>query len=135
MKTGDLSIDRYRWHVRIYFAVTCYHIDAILESLVSVECPDKILQRVSANMADMKLDTGFTFSNKQSRHSVMVVGLSSSPAEFLNSFEHELRHLVDDIAQTVGLKITGEDVAYLTGDINTELWPIIHSFICCKCHE
>ena len=81
------------------------------------------------------MDTGFTYSNKDRRESVIVIGLHSSPPEFINSFEHELRHLVDDIAHTYGLEMAGEDVAYLTGDVNSELWEDIHYFTCCKCHE
>ena len=71
----------------------------------------------------------------QLRRTVMIVGLASSPAEFLNSFEHELRHLVDDIASTHSMDMAGEEVAYLTGDINTALWSDIHRFTCCKCDK
>ncbi|MCH5332044.1 MAG: hypothetical protein J1E33_06545 [Alistipes sp.] len=134
MRTGDLRIAKYRWDVRLYFAVTDYYIDDILESLSAISCPKKIMRRVRQKMAARKLDTGFTYSNKRLRQSVMVVGITSSPAEFLDSFEHELRHLVDDIAKTDGLALSGEAVAYLTGDTNRTLWPVIHDFICC-CHE
>lgn len=135
MKTGDLSIEKYKWKVRLYLAVTDYYIDDILESLASIYCPHKIMRRAAEKMAARRLDTGFTYSNERLRQSVMVVGLTSSPAEFLDSFEHELRHLVDDIAKADGLQLAGEDVAYLTGDTNRTLWPIVHNFICCKCHE
>lgn len=134
MRTGDLRIGKYDWEVRLYFAVTDYYIDDILESLSTISCPKKTMRRVRQKMAARKLDTGFTYSNKRMRQSVMVIGLTSSPAEFLDSFEHELRHLVDDIAKADGLQLSGEAVAYLTGDTNRTLWPIIHDFICC-CHE
>lgn len=52
--------------------------------------------------------------------------------QFLNSFEHELRHLVDDIADVLDIGIKGEDVAYLTGDLNALLFEDIHPFICCS---
>lgn len=61
----------------------------------------------------------------------MVIGLTSSPAEFLNSLQHELRHFVDDVAMTVNVDLSGEKVAYLTGDINLYLWDDIHEFLCC----
>ena len=79
------------------------------------------------------MDSGFTYSNKRIRQSVVVVGLASSQSQFLNSFEHELRHLCDDIATTTGMAMQGEEVAYLTGNVNTLLWSDIHEFICCKC--
>ena len=135
MRTGDLTIYKYRWNVRLYFAVTDYYIDDILESLYSIYCPDKIMQRVEEKMSARQLDTGFTYSNPRLRRSVLVVGLTSSPAEFFNSFTHEIRHLIDDIAKAVGLEMTGEDVAYLTGDVSLDLWPYVHKFICCKCRH
>ena len=43
---------------------------------------------------------------------------------------HELEQS-DDIAVASGMDMQGEQVAYLTGDLNAELWPEIHQFICC----
>ena len=52
--------------------------------------------------------------------------------QFLNSFEHELRHLVDDISGALDISMKGEAVAYLTGDLNSLLFEDIHPFICCS---
>lgn len=139
MRTVKLYISKIDWEVIMYFAVTAYHIDDIVHSLEEIYCPDDILLQAKEHLAKGKLDTGLTYSNKALRKSVMVVGLTSSPAQFLNSFEHELRHLVDDIADTDDMPLAGEAVAYLTGDLNSDLWPTIHEFICCthncRCHE
>lgn len=133
MKIRDLRIRKYDWRLRIYYAVTCYYTDEILKSLINIECPEELMDRISMHLGKCNMDTGFTYSNKELRKSVIVVGMHSSPAQFINSFEHELRHLIDDVSQTCGLEMAGEDVAYLTGDINTALWKDIHEFICCKC--
>ena len=37
----------------------------------------------------------------------------------------------DNIAVASGMDMQGEQVAYLTGDLNAELWPEIHQFVCC----
>lgn len=134
MKIRDLSIHKYGWTLRIYYAVTCYYTGEILKSLTDIGCPDTVLHRVQGNMEKCEMDTGFTYSNKEHRQSVIVIGMHSSPWEFLNSFEHELRHLVDDIALTLGLPMAGEEVAYLTGEINQALWEDVHQFTCCKCN-
>ena len=105
----------------------------IMDSLADVECPDDIRDRVYSNLVKCDMDTGFTYSNKRLKCTVMVIGLHSSQAQFLNSFEHEMRHMVDDIAETFGLNMGGEEVAYLTGDMNSTLWKDIHKFICCDC--
>lgn len=131
MKLRDLRIENYDWHVRFYFAVHGYHTRSILFSLEQIECPRPIMERVRENLEKADMDSGFTYSNKTRRRSVVVVGLASSQAQFLNSFEHELRHLCDDIAVASAMPMQGEEVAYLTGQINTMLWKDIHQFICC----
>lgn len=133
MKIRDLRIGKYGWRVRFYFAVHGYHTRSILSSLEEIECPGTVLERVRGNLLRADMDSGFTYSNKTMHRSVVVVGLATSQAQFLNSFEHELRHLCDDIAAASGMPMQGEEVAYLTGDLNAELWPEIHQFICCKC--
>ena len=132
MKECHVKIGKYAWNLSVYFAVTCYHTDDIVSSLLRIDCPEAIVRRVAANLEKREMDTGFTYSNKPRRETVMVVGLHSSAPEFLNSFEHELRHLVDDMADALFLE-PKEEVAYLTGELNAILWKDIHQFVCCKC--
>lgn len=132
MKVTDVYIRRCRWWVRIYYAVTCYHTNRILHDLESLDCNKEIYRKAKRHLIRGDLDTGLTYTNKQSRKSLVVVGLSSSQAQFLNSFEHELRHLVDDITEACGADTNGEEVAYLTGDLNALLFEDVHSFICCS---
>ena len=37
MKIRDLSIHKYGWTLRIYYAVTCYYTGEILKSLTDIE--------------------------------------------------------------------------------------------------
>ena len=46
MKIRDLSIHKYGWTLRIYYAVTCYYTGEILKSLTDIGCPDTVLHRV-----------------------------------------------------------------------------------------
>lgn len=133
MRVRDYRIARYDWHVTVYYAVTCYYAERIVDDLRRIECPDNIVERVRDNLAARKLDSGFTYSNPRLRSSVMVVGLASSQAEFFNSFTHELRHLVDDIAAASMIALSGERVAYLTGEAAMMCLPDVHDFICCQC--
>ena len=98
-----------------------------------LEAPPSILRRVERNMELDQMDTGFTYSNLFLRESVVVIGRSSSGAEFLNSFVHELRHLADDIAYVYGYPLRGEEVAYLTGDIALALSDIVCAMSCDSC--
>lgn len=97
--------------------------------------PPSILHRVENNMILDRMDTGFTFSAPQRRTSVVVIGRSSSGAEFLNSFVHEVRHLTDDIAYTDHMPLRGEPAAYLAGDIALALSDVVCQMSCEHCRK
>ena len=130
MVSNNIYIQKIGWQVHIYYAVTGYNSAPILADLVDIDCPPKLLKRISRNLKSGKMDTGFTYSNKHLRCTVMVIGMHSSPSEFLNSLEHELRHLVDDISDAVHIPVRGEAVAYLTGDINSHIAEDVKMFLC-----
>ena len=77
MKIRDLNIDAYDWKVRVYFAVTCYHTDSIIKSLNDIQCPAELMDHIRDNLLKCDMDTGFTYSNKKLRRTVMIVGLAS----------------------------------------------------------
>lgn len=137
MKIRDLYIESCCWEVRTYIASTCYYTNDICKSLADIDCPSHILLLARDSMEKCKLNTGLTYSNPSLRKSVVVVAIASSPAQFLNSLTHEIRHLTDHILKEIGYEVGGEPVAYLTGDIVGALWKDVHDFICpeCKCHE
>lgn len=82
MKIRDLSIHKYGWTLRIYYAVTCYYTGEILKSLTDIGCPDTVLHRVQGNMEKCEMDTGFTYSNKEHRQSVIVIGSTPRRGNF-----------------------------------------------------
>ena len=129
----DLYIDRYDWHVRIFYAVDCYYTLEIIEELKSIQCPRANIERAYRNLSSCRLNTGLTYSNNALRETVMVIGMWSNPAEFDNSFAHELRHFTDHVANTFGLESGGEDIAYLTGNIRREFYPVNSMFLCGCC--
>lgn len=136
MIVKDLYIDKFNWHVRIYYAVTCYHIDEIMQDLYVIHCPKNKMRKAYRNMSTCQLNTGLTYSNQRIRESVIVIGKWSDPSEFDNSFAHELRHFTDHIANAFGLESGGEEIAYLTGGIRKKLYPVNSMFLCdCNCHE
>lgn len=136
MIVKDLYISEYDWNVRIYYAVTCYYINDIMQNLFEIHAPERVLRHAYQNMSACQLNTGLTYSNQRIRKTVIVIGKWSEPSEFDNSFAHELRHFTDHVANVYGLESGGEEVAYLTGNIRRELYPINSIFLCdCKCHN
>ena len=135
MIRNEVYIERYDWHIRVYYAVTCYYVDEIMNALSDIDCPIDFMNSAYRNMSSCTLDNGITYSNSDCRESVVVIGRASSPREYLNSICHELRHLQDHIALCLNMDIGGEEIAYLSGDIAGELWEDINILISnCKCH-
>lgn len=126
----DIYIEKYDWSVYCYFAVDDYYTHEILIMLRSIGCSRRIYDKVSKKLYKGDKNAGFTYSNKTTRETLLVVGLATSSAEYVNSITHELRHLCDDIASVLDISSNGEEVAYLTGDVSSALADIISMFVC-----
>lgn len=112
-----------------YFAKTTYYADEVMENLLRIGVSGEDVHTAYLNLRNKAVDTGLTYSNYATRESVMVVGLSSSPAEFLNSFVHELGHLTAQIGEALGLDVMGEEIRYLGGGLAREMYPYIRPFL------
>lgn len=134
MRVCRLYIRRYDWHVTAFFDARAEDVADVADVLRRIDCPAGVLARVEKNLLRDRIDTGFTYSNRAARCSVMTVGHASSSKEFLNSYAHELRHLVDDIASASFLPMRGEAVGYLSGELSWEFMDAVGDFLCCRCH-
>lgn len=127
------TIPKYNWKVYIYYYITCYYIDEILERLRNIGCSDNHLNDAYNSMASCKLNTGFTYSNTSKRTSVVVISCTSTPAQFMNSYDHERYHLINHILEAFDINPYGEEAAYLAGTIGQITFPKAKRFLC-KCH-
>ena len=133
MIVQDFYLPRYGWHVRAYYAVTTYRRDRILRDLRRIGCRGEELERACLNLADSALDTGLTYSNLRRCETVMVLSLTSTPAEFLNSWVHEMKHLARHVEQSFRVNTFGEEAAYLEGTIAQKMFPVAKRFLCEHC--
>lgn len=126
-----------QWTCDVYISIDGYWIEAITRSFLDCGASDSVIRRIQENMERDDMDSGFTYSNPDIRRSVMVIGKTSSGPQFLNSFIHELRHLVDDIAKADGMEMSGEGVAYLSGDTAMTMADIVCRLSCdhCRTHS
>ena len=127
MIVSDYHIKRYGWRFRVYYAVTTYWAREIMEDLASIGCRGRQLMRAKSSLLSGDLNTGITYSNLDDRESVMVISLTSSPEEFLNSWEHEKKHLARHVEH--------EEAAYLEGEIAQKMFRVARKFICEHCRE
>lgn len=123
------------WTCDVFISLDTYWIDVITAAFLDCGASDSIIRRIRRNMINNEMDSGFTFSNPYLHRSVMVIGRTSNGHQFLNSFVHELRHLVDDIATCRGLRMSGEAVAYLSGDLAMQLADLVCELSCDHCRQ
>ena len=125
-----LFIDRYEWLVYCFFATTADDAPDILRLIDMVGINDEQYERASQLLHSPAKNIGMTYSHPDHHISVMVISETTTPAETLNTFSHELRHLADDIALANDIPPRGEQVAYLTGDIAMTLAANLLQIVC-----
>lgn len=135
MIVQDFELPEYGWSVRVYYAVTTYWAERIIRDLVRIGCHGTELRRAYDNLTRGDLNTGITYSNTAAGETVMVISLTSTPAQFLNSWLHEMRHLSRHIERACGISPYGEEAAYLSGDIGQRMFPVAQKFICEHCRK
>ena len=131
MMRDEIIIERYDWHVYVYMAASKDDAPEILAKLDEIGIRASEYMRAVRHLQKAFRDnTGMTYSNPDNRKSVVVISHATSVAETVNTFSHELRHLVDDIAAACGITVSGEEVAYLTGDIALTLASSLLHIVC-----
>lgn len=125
-----LYVEQYGWTVWAYFAKSTYYADEIMENLVRIGVRGEDAYTAYENLRSGALDTGLTYSGYARRESVMVVGLTSSPAEFMDSFVHEMGHLTAQMAEALGLDHMGEEVRYLGGWMAKRMFGAYRPLLC-----
>lgn len=138
-----------RWVVDIIFAPNGYDIDGVLSCLYDCGASGFIMRRAeeimdgcymkessrSELMYECGYNQGFTYANPHRLRAVVVIGPTTSGAEFLDTTTHEIHHLAVAIASNLGFDLQGEGPAYLTGDTVRELADIICRFGCEHCRS
>lgn len=130
-----IYLDNYDIVVHAYYAVSHYYADEILDRMHDLGCRGKNMRSAEDSLYAGRLDTGLTFYSPKRREAVMVIALTSSAQEFYNSLMHELSHLTAYIAKWDKLSFTGEDIAYLEGDLAREIFPKVKHLLCDCCRS
>lgn len=131
----EVYLPKYRWSIKVYYAVDTYYTKEILEELLEYNPTVKEYNAVMESMSNFEYNTGFTFTDYANKKSLVVIGLTTSPSEFQNTFDHEKGHLAMHIAQYYNMDPYGESYQYLTGDIGKLLFPVAKKFMCKHCKK
>jgi len=129
----NIYLEDWDWYVTVFYAVDTYYLDDILGELEEIGCSDKKLDEIGSSLSTERYNIGLTYSNLKGRCSVVVIGLTSSPAEFQNTFDHEKGHLAMHICETDNIDPFSEEYQYLTGEIGQAMFPVAKKFLCEHC--
>ena len=131
----EFTLVKWDWRVRVFYVVDLIPIDFIIDELYGIGCNKQDIDD-AVNVLDSGDDNrGITFSNDKERESIIVIGETSCPAQFSNSFDHEKLHLAMHIARVNNIDPFSEDLAYLAGEIGFQTFPIAKRFLCEHCRE
>lgn len=133
MKTRTLHIRQ--WTILFLFSFNVQNSEDIEDALIWADAPNSIIAQVQKNVFAGRLDEGFTFSNPLLRRSVSAIGETSSGPEFLNTAVHEITHVAQHMAQEDDIDPLSEEMAYLIGDITSEISDIVCKLSCPHCRH
>lgn len=74
-------------------------------------------------------DSGFTYSDKAHRVSIVGIGMQTSADEAVDTIIHEAKHVQSHICEYYKIREDGEDAAYLIGYIVKQMYGKIKNLI------
>ena len=131
----EIYLPKYKWSITVYYAVDSYYTDEILQKLEAFNPTVKEYGDVMSLMETYEYNTGFTYSDLDNNKSLVVIGLTTSPEEFQDTFDHEKGHLAVHIAQKFNIDLYSEEFQYLTGSIGKKLFSVAKKFMCKHCRK
>lgn len=131
----EFKLKDWNWRVRVFYVVDFIPIDFIIEELKGIGCNQQDIDSAMDVLDSGDDNRGITFSNSEERESIIVIGETSCPAQFSNSFDHEKLHLAMHIAKVENIDPFGEELAYLIGEIGLQTFPVAKRFLCEHCRE
>lgn len=131
----EFYLNDYYWNVKAFYVVDNIPIDYILDELSRIGCSKADLDAAELLFDNNSKDKGLTYSNLIDRESIIIIGETSCPAEFENTYDHERIHLAMHIGKHFNIDPYSEELAYLVGNIGMEMFPIAKKFLCEHCRE
>ena len=135
MIVQNIYLEEWDWHITVYYAVDDYYVDEILEELELCGCSYTELVKAEDSFRSNTYNTGLTYTNFRNKCSTVVIGKTTSPEEFQNTFDHEKGHLVMHISSAYKIDPYSEEYQYLTGEVGQRLFRVARRFLCEHCRD
>lgn len=129
------GIPEYGWTVTVYYAIDGYDTRMVMNGLKRLGCSGNDLKRAYGNVMSGAVNTGLTYSNADERETIMLIGKTSTAAQFQNSLDHEKGHLCRHICQAMRIDPYGEEAEYLAGYVGQQMFDVAKMFLCDTCRK
>ena len=114
----NLHIEEIGWSLRIFYCPkTSSQRSIVLQRLFDAGCTGKNYRRAMSLLNSGALNIGLTYTNKDERETIIVIGCSSDIAEFVNTLTHEINHFIEHVMEALHIESGTEDEAYFTGEL------------------
>ena len=114
----NVNIREIGWSLRIFYCPkTASQRSIVLKRLFDAGCTGKDYRRAMALLNSGALNIGLTYTNKDERKTIIVIGCSSDIAEFVNTLTHEVNHFIEHVMEALHITPETEDEAYFTGEL------------------
>lgn len=112
------------WNVYLY-VVENINLEYIFTKLQELGCKSECIKEAVSTLYSQNV--GFTYSNLQSKNSIIIIGRQDNIFQLINTIAHESRHLQQHIANYYNLNQDGELVCYLLGHIVQKIYTILYN--------
>ena len=114
----NVNIREIGWNLRIFYCPkTASQRSIVLQRLFGGGCAGKGYRRAMALLRSGAWNIGWTYTNKDDRETIIVIGCSSDVAEFVNTLTHEMNHFIEHVMEALHIQSGTEDEAYFTGEL------------------
>lgn len=110
-------MERYDWTVHVMYDVHSKDAMKVRRYLRDLGCTGIPLEDACNLVLKGEPNKGITYSNVDTRKTVVVIGWTTSKAEYMNSLSHEMLHVVQHISEQFLINMYGEEACYLLGGL------------------
>lgn len=122
MVVQHVTIPTADWNVTICYDAKPKNTECIIDALCDLGCPQRHLYKAERLLRSGIPNEGLTYSNEYERHTIIVVGHTSSIGEFISTIIHEVDHMVDHISQYYNIPYDSEENSYIIGDVTKTIY-------------
>lgn len=109
-----VHLDKLDWCIECFVTTDDSQFDEIMCKLEKLGCSEKIMKKACQILSE-QIDSGFAYSNSKLHKSLMIINMSTSMDEFVNTYNHEKNHIEMHICEELNIDPYSEEAADLSG--------------------